>query len=587
MKTRLSFLAGAALMAAAALLVPLTAGAQDIEPVEFWRGPSGGVPNNTYGPDAFVNQFIARKFGLAVTVRFARENALTEFTLMRTTRRLPDMFTVPNVQVFSETARQGVLKALEDYYDDPDYPHLQQIPRVQLAFVTLEGHQYGIPIRYDRDLDNPSREVVPWLLMPRSLPGRLGIDTPETLDDLLSAMRAVRDGTLESWTGQPMIPMGMGEAEPRFLITFGDRIYGAPGAGTRNVGNLQAMALHLDDAGRVVPSWGSTERREGMRLVNLLWREGLLDPEVFTQKNDVVTTKLANGRPAFWFGRWRGASAYSITAVENNPNMTDAEKEAWYAEHEATIIPVIRAAGHDSTPFGVVDPFPTNLSAINVKTSQSVTDKLMRWADWYHTDEGMFTNYYSGPMGTEGAEPYTVEGGMWYYDSDGIPRRNRPADYLEHRRTKYGYEGGFVYPYEGFFGYNWQREFLASGADYTRAGHWWDWLYGTQKDLIASGEIAKVSALNKLPPGPIESDLAPVIEDIWTKNWASLVTAGSEAEFDENYDKLVQQLLATDWKQVVTERQASWDTFLAENPGIAALGGFPTHTAIPEVEAQL
>jgi putative aldouronate transport system substrate-binding protein len=587
MKTKLSFLAGAALMAVAALLVPLTAGAQDIEPVEFWRGPSGGVPNNIYGPDAFVNQFIAKKFGLAVSVRFARENALTEFTLMRTTRRLPDMFTVPNVQVFSETARTGVLKALEEYYDDPNYPHLQQIPRVQLAFLTLDGHQYGIPIRYDRDLDNPSREVVPWLLMPRSIPGRLGIDAPETLDDLLAAMRAVRDGDLTSWTGQPMIPFGLGEAEPRWLITFGDRIYGAPGAGTRNVGNLQAMALHLDDGGRVVPSWGSVERREGMRLVNRLWRDGLLDPEAFTQKGDVVASKLANGRPAFWFGRWGGASAYAITAVENNPNLSDEEKEAWYAEHEATIIPVIRAAGHDSTPFGVVDPFPTNLSAINVKTSQSVTDKLMAWADWYHTDEGMFTNYYSGPMGTEGAEPYTEEGGMWYYDSDGTPRRNRPADYLEFRRTKYGYEGGFVYPYEGFFGYNWQREFLASGADYTRAGHWWYWLYGTQKDLIASGEIGKVSALNKLPPGPIESDLAPVIEDIWTKGWAKLVTAGSDAEFEESYDGLVQRLLATDWKQVVAERQMSWDTFLAENPGIAALGGFPTHTAIPEVDAQL
>ena len=171
--------------------------------------------------------------------------------------------------------------------------------------------------------------------------------------------------------------------------------------------------------------------------------------------------------------------------------------------------------------------------------------------------------------------------------SDGIPRRNRPADYLEFRRTKYGYEGGFVYPYEGFFGYNWQREFLASGADYTRGGHWWDCLYGTQKDLIASGEIGKVSALNKLPPGPVESDLAPVIEDIWTKSWAKLVTAGSDAEFQQNYDSLMQQLLATDWKQVVAERQMNWDTFLAENPEIAGLGGFPTHTAIPEVDAQL
>ena len=52
-------------------------------------------------------------------------------------------------------------------------------------------------------------------------------------------------------------------------------------------------------------------------------------------------------------------------------------------------------------------------------------------------------------------------------------------------------------------------------------------------------------------------------------------------------DNLMQQLLATDWKQVVAERQMNWDTFLAENPEIAGLGGFPTHTAIPEVDAQL
>ena len=274
--------------------------------------------------------------------------------------------------------------------------------------------------------------------------------------------------------------------------------------------------------------------------------------------------------------------------MENNPNLSDEEKEAWYAEHEATIIPVIRAAGHDSTPFGVVDPFPTNLSAINVKTSQSVTDKLMAWADWYHTDEGMFTNYYSGPMGTEGAEPYTEEGGMWYYDSDGIPAPQPagrlpgvPQDQVRLRRRVRLSVRGLL------------RLQLAARVPGLRSRlHARRALvglrcYGTQKDLIASGEIGKVSALNKLPPGPIESDLAPVIEDIWTKGWAKLVTAGSDAEFEESYDGLVQQLLATDWKQVVAERQMSWDTFLGENPGIAALGGFPTHTAIPEVDAQL
>ena len=70
-----------------------------------------------------------------------------------------------------------------------------------------------MPVRYDRDLSNPSREIVPWLLMPRSLPDRLGMDPPETVDDFIAMLRAIKAQGLKGRDGRPMIPFGLGEAE--------------------------------------------------------------------------------------------------------------------------------------------------------------------------------------------------------------------------------------------------------------------------------------------------------------------------------------------------------------------------------------
>ena len=100
------------------------------------------------------------------------------------------------------------------------------------------------------------------------------------------------------------------------------------------------------------------------------------------------------------------------------------------------------------------------------------------------------------------------------------------------------------YPYEGYD----SQSASSWGADYTRAGHWWDWL--NWDTFLAESRIW------------LPEDLARTLGRGFPTH------TGHRLE-------------------VVAERQMSWDTFLAENPGIAALGGFPTHTAIPEVDAQL
>ena len=210
---------------------------------------------------------------------------------MRTTRNLPDVFRVPNLQVFSEIVRDGMAKELDAYFTDPSgYPNLARIPKVQLAFASVGDHVYAVPVSYDRDLSNPSAEIAGWLLMQKDLPGKLGMSTPDTLDDLVAALKEVKSRGLTGFNDQPMFPLGFGR--PQRLVAFGDRVYGSDGSDNPS---LLGMSMHLDDAGRVVPGWATQERYEGLKLANMLWREGLIDPETFTQKSDVLHPKIANG----------------------------------------------------------------------------------------------------------------------------------------------------------------------------------------------------------------------------------------------------------------------------------------------------
>ena len=562
----------------AALLFPLaaTAGAQKeeasaaetIEPVSFWIAATTAAPDSMQGPDGKVNQWVRQEFGFEPTVKWARDDAQKEFTLLRTTRNLPDVFTVPDLRVFSEIVRDGFAMNLDKYFEDPvQYPNLALVPKVHLAFTTVDNHIYAVPRFYDRDLNYASAEIGRWLLMRKDLPADVGLSAPSTLKGFTEFLRTVKQKQLKGYSGDKLVfPLGF--TDPKKMYMLGDSFYGKDPTEF-------GMSFHLDSKGRVIPAWATKERYLSLKTINALWREGLIDPETFTQKADVRDPKMADGRYAFMYGSYGDAWA-QITVKQEDQSLTREQQDAWFEKYELVAVPIINAEGYPIAAVASHSPYPRGLTVFNSKMSKTAVDKVMKLADWMQTQDGMFTQYFEG-----------YPGAGWKYDETGIARRNAPwSTYTEMMQVYFS--EGWHFSYVNLFGYNGLREMLQSGCDYKRDEVWWVWLYGIQKQLYQKPEnITKVSAIGQMIPGSIETEYSAKIEDIWAKNWAKCVNAESDAAFEENYNSLIQQLLATDWQKVVQEKKQLWDEFLRMYPAVAAVKNYPTATAISEVDSRL
>ena len=108
---------------------------------------------------------------------------------------------------------------------------------------------------------------------------------------------------------------------------------------------------------------------------------------------------------------------------------------------------------------------------------------------------------------------------------------------------------------------------MEAGADVKRDEPWWYWLYDVQRTIYSQpGNLKLTSALGNVIPGPVETDLSAKIEDIWAKNWAKIVTAESDAQFERDYQSLIDQLMKSDWREVVAEKQQLWEQFKRDHP---------------------
>lgn len=536
------------------------------EKINVYIGSLTQAPGSVIGPENKQNVWIKNKFGLEPTVRFTKDNAVQELTLMRATNSLPDVFNIDfNTDLAFDLIKDNKLMVLDEYIKK--YANLKKLPEEILAFGNINGRTLGLPTNFSPDIKKPQQEVNDWFLMRKDIPEMTGLKKPETLNEFLKVLRAIRDKGLKGENGQPMYPIGF--SDPQAMLLFADRIFG----GNSRTGN----SLNLDDEGRIVPSWGTTGRYEGLKLLNLLWREKLMDPETFSQKINVKESKIAAGRYAFLYGSYGDAWAF-IAPWQEKTDKDEVKK--FFDKSELVAVPVIKAENAQSHALSSYSPWPTAQTVINSGLSESVADKMMKFFDWKLTEEGMYTVYYEGWPGE-----------TWKYNSDGKP-------YTTYRWTTYsemmaGGKDWSYWDYHSWFvglnNYQYLSKFLESGAQYKRPNeYWWTWLYGIEKQLYAKPEYLTLNdPIKSLKRGKIEADNSQKIEDIFNNQWANCVNAASQNAFDDEYKKMISQLLASDWKPIVKEKQEIWNNFSNANPAIKKLKGYATVKAIPEVLNEL
>lgn len=218
---------------------------------------------------------------------------------------LPDVVFDANMTTYDllRYSKQGVIIAVDDLINQY-MPNLSKIldenPEYRKMITAPDGHIYSFP--WIEELGSGKEAIqavgnIPYIN--KKWLDELGLAIPTTTDELTEVLKAFKNNTPEGKTD--VIPMS-------FIINGGDQdpgiLLGAFGEGD----NADHYLVTNDK--KVIYSTVQEGYKEGIKWLNSLQNEGVLDAEAFTQDWATFVNKGKNGRYGMFF-TWDAANVVS------------------------------------------------------------------------------------------------------------------------------------------------------------------------------------------------------------------------------------------------------------------------------------
>ncbi|WP_123043351.1 extracellular solute-binding protein [Cohnella candidum] len=278
----------------------------------------------------------------------------------------------------------GQLIPLEDLIDKyaPNLKALmEQYPEIRAGITTPEGHIYAIPgivtlgsARTDKKWINQA-----WLK-------KLNLKVPETTDELYETLKAFRDQDPNGNGQKDEIPMtaragGNGQGLPIVNMMSG------------SFGLDQQLGYNINIANDKVEIWmGSDRNKELLMYLNKLYKEKLLDPQLFSQKEAEYLAKQGSGKTGFFFD-------------QTNNNFLPIQNQ---------YVGIAPPAGpHGDRLQAQTAPIARDFGAFAITSENKYPEITMRWIDYFYSDAGSTLLRF----GREG-EQYELKDGIPYYKDD-------------------------------------------------------------------------------------------------------------------------------------------------------------------------
>ncbi|MEC0238560.1 extracellular solute-binding protein [Paenibacillus dokdonensis] len=287
-------------------------------------------------------------------------------------------------------------RPLDDYIEEY-MPNLKaaisESPELKKLSTFPDGKMYSLPARLPSRPVTHNQPVInkAWL-------DKLGLKVPETIDDLYNVFKAFKDNDPNGNGKKDEIPFsGSQDISVDLLAPFG-------------ITDLNATSMMVKD-GKPVYFPTSNEYKEAIKWVHKLYSEGLIDQELFTQDNTMLTAKQQNPDVALvgFTNQWT----------------PDAVFGKWKDQY--VTIPTI--AGPDGKRYQVGDPngLSYRRNELLITTSCKNPEVVARWADQFYTNEASIQNFW-GAIDTvikkndDGTftlmnPPAGTSADAWYWDS--------------------------------------------------------------------------------------------------------------------------------------------------------------------------
>ncbi len=308
--------------------------------------------------------------------------------------KLPDIFMASNISASQQVSygAQGVFRPLNDLIDKyaPNIKKMMQdSPYLKDYMYTLDGNIYALPT-----LDEGLHVTLPnklWIYQPWL--DKLGLKMPTTLDEYYNVLVAFKKNYPNAW---PLSALKGAEPTNFFMQSF---IY----YDNRNY-------LQMKDK-KVEFVADKPAYKEGLKYLRKLVKDGLLQPEAYTQDRQALTalgeypneTRLGSVT-GLWWGSW---------VVHNG-------ESGRYKDYQ----PVGILAGPNGERIGMDRGVTPQMGAFAITKDAKNPEAAIRWVDWLYNPYNMFEEGWSAYFGKEGvgwkkaapgAKSYTGADAKWEF----------------------------------------------------------------------------------------------------------------------------------------------------------------------------
>lgn len=276
--------------------------AADDQPYEFkWlKAQDISLP---YDPSKdVVKQAIEKKLNIKIVPELVDvQQYKTKLNLKMSSSDIPDISRIDFADDFQKYAQQGAFVDLTDLINEKDTPNiLKEVPMEIFEQAKVNGKIYGIPYQ-----GGPGAGYRWDLVLRKDYMESVGATPPKTLDEYYNLLKKIKAEKPD------VIPLGGYTAQigqTKFANNSFDNIFGAfgvtPGFFTEKDGKFSNYDI-------------SPKMREALLFLQKMYKEGLIDKEFATIKEEQLRAKLYSGKLFSWMGWWSTANDYD-TQVETN-----------------------------------------------------------------------------------------------------------------------------------------------------------------------------------------------------------------------------------------------------------------------------
>lgn len=300
---------------------------------------------------------------------------------------LPDLFFGGGLSTKDELEygmNQKMLIALDEYLNAA--PNMVKMfetnPDWQKALTMPDGHMYSLPQDFvGFGLYRYSWINQQWL-------ENLNLEMPETIDDLYNVLKAFKTGD----------PNGNGQTD-ELPLSFTTEMYDTMRSTILSAFGYLSGSYEINKEGKIVFAPSTNEYKEYIRFMNKLWKEGLIDPDSFSQ---TITQQSAKGI-AGKLGMFSYIGDYVIVGSKINK--------------QYTVLPALTSQYNDTKM--TYQTFPIMNGTAAITKENKYPEITMRLLDWFYTETGALCLI----NGVEGQDwERTEDGGLTFFVPEGTEK---------------------------------------------------------------------------------------------------------------------------------------------------------------------